>query len=140
MPGLSARLADSAAVMELRRVPGEVVSETKLRVLDMLGAMLAGSGNALATKARGAAAAEESGGSAMIIGFGDRASVETASLVNGILAHVLEFDDTHGSPVLAAILSAAEQRRLPTPRSIPAATTSSPSSTPPRRCCASVSG
>ncbi len=119
MPGLSMRLADWAAALELAEVPPEVLAETRLRILDMLGAMLAGTENVLSAKAR-RAAAEEGGSGATIIGFGDAATVESASLVNGILAHVLEFDDTHvegavhpSSPVLAAILSAAQQRRLP---------------------------
>jgi 2-methylcitrate dehydratase PrpD len=119
MLGLSARLAEWSATVDLARLPSEVVSETKLRILDILGAMLGGTETELAAKAR-RAAAEEPGGGATLVGFGDKAAPETAALVNGILAHVLEFDDTHvegavhpSSPVLAAVLPVAEQRRVP---------------------------
>ncbi len=118
MPGLSAELAQWAAGVESTRLPAEVVAETKLRILDILGAMLGGTETELAGKVRRAAAAE-AGNAATLVGFPDRASPATAALVDGTLAHVLEFDDSHvetgvhpTSPVLAAVLPVAEQLRL----------------------------
>lgn len=127
MPTLSAQLAEWAASVELAGLPGDVVLETKLRILDMLGAMLAGCEAGLAAKARSAALDDPGDRTATIVGFGDRVTPESAALVNGVLAHVLEFDDTHvegavhpSSPVLASILSLAERHRLPGSRLVEA--------------------
>jgi 2-methylcitrate dehydratase PrpD len=120
MTTLSEQLAEWTEGVQAARLPSEVILETKLRILDMLGAMLAGCGDELATKARNSAIPDPGNHTATIIGFGDKVSSESAVLVNGVLAHVLEFDDTHvegavhpSSPVLASILSFSERYGLP---------------------------
>lgn len=112
-------LAAWATGVRLGVVPPEVVLATKLRILDILGAMLAGSETALAGKMR-RVAAEAGGDAASLVGSRDRAGLAMAALVNGTFAHVLEFDDSHvetgvhpTSPVLAAALPQAELLRLP---------------------------
>src|SRR4051794_26852516 len=112
--------------LRLDLVPPDVVHATKLRILDILGAMLAGSETTLSGRMR-RAAAESLDDVASLIGTRERSGLAMAALVNGTSAHVLEFDDSHietgvhpTSPVLAAALSQAEVLRLPGSRLIEA--------------------
>ena len=114
MTTLRDSLAEWAMDLRLDLVPPDVVHATKLRILDILGAMLAGSETTLSGRMR-RAAAESLDDVASLIGTRERSGLAMAALVNGTSAHVLEFDDSHietgvhpTSPVLAAALSQAE--------------------------------
>ena len=114
MARIAHRLAEWAAGLTLEALPEEAREATKLRILDILGAMLAGSETSLAARVR-AAAAESGAGGATLVGSAAQAPLGLAMLVNGTTAHVLEYDDSHvetgvhpTSPVLAAALGQAE--------------------------------
>ncbi|MEV5300368.1 MmgE/PrpD family protein [Amycolatopsis methanolica] len=111
------RLAEFAASVRAKGLPSELRDDAARRVLDVLGNSLA------ATSERPAAAVgalvREWGGSgrATAIGSGDRRPEPSAALVNGTLAHSLDFDDTHlpsvlhpSASVVPAALAVAEAR------------------------------
>lgn len=111
------QLAEFAASVRTKGLPPELRDDAARRVLDVLGNSLA------ATSERPAAAVgalvREWGGSgrATAIGTGERLPDPSAALVNGTLAHSLDFDDTHlpsvlhpSASVVPAALAVAEAR------------------------------
>ncbi|MCF2531514.1 MmgE/PrpD family protein [Yinghuangia soli] len=116
---LAHRLAAFAAGARDRPLPHAVWEDVVGRVLDTVGNCVA----ALELDAEDEPhlavlrAARRSGGvaEASVIGFGDRIPADRAALVNGTLAHALDFDDTHlpsvlhpSASVVPAALAAAE--------------------------------
>ena len=99
-------------------LPAATVEATCRDVLDTLGCMLGGSGapgiEMLRKIAARAGGREEA--TALLIGL--RVPAQAAALLNGAMAHALDFDDTHdragaihpGAPTLAAALAAMEVR------------------------------
>jgi 2-methylcitrate dehydratase PrpD len=116
MPFLSAELADWAGAFRLEQAPAEVILNTKLRILDHLGVMLA-SGQLRSVEAAARAQREVDGGQgAHALWDSAETSVAGAAFINGVAASVLEFDDTHIATnvhttgvVLAAALAQAQQ-------------------------------
>jgi 2-methylcitrate dehydratase PrpD len=109
---LAERLAAFAAGLEFEHLPADVVASVKLRCLDVLGLTLAASTYEFATPLKAMAA---DGGPCTIIGTQRTASPASAALVNGSLAHGLDFDDTHAASithasavVVPAVLAVAE--------------------------------
>lgn len=108
-----AQLAAFAA-WSMRAVPERVLADAKGRVLDVLGnclaaLMLAGHDEPHAAVLR---ALRRRGGTpeAVVIGRSERLPASSAALVNGALAHALDFDDTHLPSVLhpsASVVPAA---------------------------------
>lgn len=93
----------------------DAAADAKLRLLDTLGLMFpaieTGSGRAVIELAREWAGTE----SATAIGVAQKVPAPNAALVNGTLAHTLDFDDTHvpsishpSASAVAAALAAAE--------------------------------
>lgn len=116
---LNRRAADWAAGLTLDQVPAEVVESTKLRVLDLVGVMLAAKPLELVAAARRAALALEGGGGARILGEAEEVAPMAAAFVNGVMTAVLEFDDTHiesfihpTAPCVAVAFPEAQRRRL----------------------------
>ncbi len=108
------QIARFAARFRLDDVPQAVRHRAKLHILDALGLGLASNAQAYAEPTvRGVVAmggGDGSGGNCSVIGRGERLGVRDAALVNGVLIHGLDFDDTH----LASIIH-------PTATSLPAA-------------------
>lgn len=108
-------LVSFAASTRFGDLPADVVRESKRCILDFLGVAI---GAADDTAPRIAIdTARELGGSpqATVLAYGTRTSVVQAALVDGILSHVLDFDDTHiptilhpTGPLMAAGLPIAE--------------------------------
>ncbi|WP_084000229.1 MmgE/PrpD family protein [Actinomadura kijaniata] len=119
-------MGDTTAVQELaafavgcrdRGVPPRVAGDVTGRVLDVLGNCLAGlaeggSGEAVLVAVRDWAGTPRAG----VVGTADRLPAPGAALVNGTLAHALDFDDTHlpsvlhpSASVVPAALAAAEE-------------------------------
>jgi 2-methylcitrate dehydratase PrpD len=100
-------------------LPPEAEHQAKRCLLDYLGAAFAGA-RMLDTKAGALLALDETAsGTATAIGFPRKASLLTASFVNGLSSHVAEMDDgvrfgmIHpGSPIISALLPAAEHFRV----------------------------
>ncbi len=117
MAAITAELARYCATLDFGSLPAEVQQRTRFLVLDLVGNILRGRTDAESTPALLAtvrALGMAAGGSAV---FGDSARYTPAgaALLNGALAHSLDFDDTHaagtlhpGAPVIPAALAAAE--------------------------------
>jgi 2-methylcitrate dehydratase PrpD len=113
------KLARFAVETSYRSFPKPVVHQAKRCFLDLLGVALGGSrqplGNILVKVAK------DFGGKpqATVLGHGLKTSVVNAALVNGAIAHALDYDDTHigsighpSAPVIPAILAVAEWKGL----------------------------
>jgi 2-methylcitrate dehydratase PrpD len=85
---------DFTVGLTFERVPGEVVRQTKMFILDSIGCAL--SGYALAWGKRVADVGRDLGGKAeaTVLGSGDRLHCTHAAYVNGKLANILDFDET----------------------------------------------
>ena len=111
---LSQELAEFAVSFHLEQAPPVVLENAKLAILDCFGvAMLATSqeiGAALLTFARDNA----SKGSCTVWGTGITVSPRDAALINGTLAHGLDYDDRNHSSTysLATAIAAVEQFNL----------------------------
>ncbi|HYZ32121.1 MAG TPA: MmgE/PrpD family protein [Crenalkalicoccus sp.] len=117
VPGVTDAIACYCAGLDFAVLPAEVQERTRFLLLDLVGNIVRGRHDAESTPALLAAARAlglAAGGSAV---FGDAARYTPAgaALLNGALAHSLDFDDTHaagtlhpGAPVIPAALAAAE--------------------------------
>jgi len=100
-------------------LPADVVSSTKLRVLDVIGLALAGAGTPFGQSVRDAAVAMSSPGPCRVFGTRDALSVTMAAFANGAFSQALEYDDTHNesivhmsSPSVAAGLALADSAQI----------------------------
>jgi 2-methylcitrate dehydratase PrpD len=100
-------------------LPADVVETTKLRLLDVIGLSIAGSGTALGRSVRAGVRAMAGDGPSRVWASGDRTAAPFAAFANASFAQALEFDDTHNesivhmsSPSVAAALALAETRRV----------------------------
>ena len=120
LPTEAEAIAGFALSLDLSMAPPAVVTLAKEHLLDVLGIALASStwdfGHAALQGARAlGAAALGTTGQATAIGSGAKLPPASAALVNGILAHGLDFDDTHigaiyhaSAHAMAACLAAGE--------------------------------
>tara|TARA_R110000787_G_scaffold285461_1_gene401080 strand:- start:1152 stop:2546 length:1395 start_codon:yes stop_codon:yes gene_type:complete len=117
MTDISRRLADFAAGLHYEDLPAEVVERTKLLILDTAGIMVRARNDAESTPAM-VRAIERLGlatGDCAVPGDVKTYAPSAAALLNGTLAHSLDFDDTHAeaslhssAPIVPAALAAAE--------------------------------
>ncbi|RKT45552.1 MmgE/PrpD family protein [Thiocapsa rosea] len=98
------------------RLAGAEIQQAKRCLLDYIGAALAGAAIIRPQAEKLLAHGYETKGGSTVIGFGARAGLETATLVNGLSSHVAEMDDgvrfgmIHpGSPIFSCLLPAAER-------------------------------
>jgi 2-methylcitrate dehydratase PrpD len=117
---LTRPLAERACAVTYDALPEEVRELARQCVLDYLGVGLAGADDPLAQILLDDAS--EAGGApqAAVIGHGARLPVLSAALVNGAIAHALDYDDVNlampGHPsvaILPALLALAEERNAP---------------------------
>lgn len=119
-PTLSAAVAEWMTGFSLDDVPTEVLENTKLRILDVIGVMIASSRLELVAAARRAAADADGGqGNAFSLTDPLPTSAANAAFINGVMSAVLEFDDTHiqsnihpTGVVLSAVLQECERSGL----------------------------
>jgi 2-methylcitrate dehydratase PrpD len=113
---LAEQLAFFAAGTTYDDLPQDVVESVKMRVLDTLGIAVAAA--PLDTSRASRRWAEEQGGVqvASAVGVQQRLPANLAAFVNGVLAHSLDYDDTHlpsvlhpSAVVVPAALAAAER-------------------------------
>ncbi|PIW27383.1 MAG: MmgE/PrpD family protein [Rhodospirillales bacterium CG15_BIG_FIL_POST_REV_8_21_14_020_66_15] len=117
MTGITRRLAEFAAGLTYDKLPAEVAARTKLLILDTAGIMVRARHDAESTDSL-VRAVERLGlvsGNCSVLGDGRGYVPSAAALVNGSLAHSLDFDDTHAeaslhssAPIVPAVLAAAE--------------------------------
>lgn len=100
MPTLLHRLATFAAELPPAALPAEVLTSLRHRVLDTVGLCLGA--RPLATSDQACSVARAWGGPAIarVIGHAGRLPPTGAAFVNGVLAHALDYDDTHLPSVL----------------------------------------
>ncbi|HET6694835.1 MAG TPA: MmgE/PrpD family protein, partial [Pedococcus sp.] len=109
------RLASLAADVRRDGLSDELRADVSRRVLDVLGNSIAAADQPAARAVTTVATAWGGEGQATAIGADTRLPAPAAALVNGTLAHSLDFDDTHlpsvlhpSSSVVPAALAAAE--------------------------------
>lgn len=88
-------IARFAADLRLSDVPAPVIARAKLHILDALGLGLASHAYDYGRSIVAGGLALSEGGACSVIGRPERMAVRDAALVNGVLVHGLDFDDTH---------------------------------------------
>ena len=103
--GIANTLADFAAGLGYQDIPEAVRERAKHLILDSVGIAHASGTYRFASVAMAAAQALSEGGDSPVIGSSRKLSLRDAALVNGVLCHGLDFDDTHSAGVIHATTS-----------------------------------
>jgi 2-methylcitrate dehydratase PrpD len=114
--GVTAALSRFCAEISVEKIPDPVVQRARMLLLDLAGNIIRGreteSTPAVLSAISALGLAE---GASRVLGDSHRYSPAGAALLQGVLAHSLDFDDTHaagtlhpGAPVIPAALAAAE--------------------------------
>jgi 2-methylcitrate dehydratase PrpD len=96
----SQAIAEFAADLSLADVPGPVLERAKLHILDAIGLGLASNAHDFGKSAIAGVADIGEGGPCSVLGRPERLGTRDAALVNGILMHGLDFDDTHLASII----------------------------------------
>jgi 2-methylcitrate dehydratase PrpD len=114
---LMATLSGYMAAAGARPLPAEIVEKTRHHILDTLAAMVSGSELPPGRAALALARAQAGRPAATVVGSTIVTGPMDAALVNGVLAHADETDDSHGPPqshpgasIVPAALALAEDR------------------------------
>ena len=91
--GITEKLARFAIETPGDAIPPAAIESAKLKYLDTIGVMVAGSRHPAAAISLDLARYLGGNPRASIIGHADRTSIELAGYVNGVSAHALEYDD-----------------------------------------------
>jgi 2-methylcitrate dehydratase PrpD len=102
---LSDQYARFGLGLHLRDIPRAVQTRAKHLILDAVGIALASRGYTYADVSL-AAFSELGSGTSPVIGFGRRLALRDAAMMNGVLIHGLDFDDTHSRGVIHSTTSA----------------------------------
>jgi len=102
---ISQRLATFTTGLELEEVPPQVRERAKHLMLDSIGLAYATLDLPYATSTL-AAMQELGGGEATVFGHRQKLALRDAMLLNGLLIHSLDFDDTHARGVIHSTASA----------------------------------
>lgn len=115
MSSVSEVLADFVLQTKSHELPQHVADKTKLLILDGIGLTLAAANEDFATRVIRAIVPIDAGGPCTVVGSIKGFSLVNAPLVNGMLIHAFDFDDTHHplvihneSVVLPVALASAE--------------------------------
>lgn len=116
-PTLAQRIAVFANDTGFEDLPPDVVESVKMRVLDILGICVAAASLETSRAARNWARAQGGREQASAVGVAEKLPANLAAFVNGVLAHSLDYDDTHlpsvlhpSASVVPAALAAAQAR------------------------------
>ena len=102
---ISEVIARFAAQFKPADIPAEVRARARLLILDSIGIALASHGYEFSRRATAAITDLDSGGKSPVIGSVQRMDPRNAILLNGILIHGLDYDDTHSQGVIHATTS-----------------------------------
>ena len=94
------QLARFAAASAFDRLPDDVVDAIRMRVLDILGICVAAVPLATSQAAREYVTDQGGHAKATALGMPERVPASLAAFTNGVLAHSLDYDDTHLPSVL----------------------------------------
>jgi len=120
MENMTEKFADFCKQLRYEDLPHDVIKRTKLLILDTVGIIIRARHDAESTSSLVSAIErlEMSNGSCQVFSDNKSYSPSAAALLNGTLAHSLDFDDTHAeaslhssAPILAAALAAAEMNK-----------------------------
>ena len=120
MENMTEKFADFCEQLRYEDLPHDVIKRTKLLILDTVGIIIRARHDAESTSSLVSAIEklEMSNGSCQVFSDNKSYSPSAAALLNGTLAHSLDFDDTHAeaslhssAPILAAALAAAEMNK-----------------------------
>jgi 2-methylcitrate dehydratase PrpD len=98
-------LAEFVASMRLASVPKAVRERALLLMLDAVGVGLASGRYPFAQRTLAGAMALGGDGTSTVIGHKERLQLRDAALVNGVLLHGLDFDDTHLTAIIHATVT-----------------------------------
>lgn len=104
-PLISEQLAHFAGTFPTDQIPSVVTARAKHFILDAVGIALASTTYDFAHRAVTAICGLAGSGEAAVIGMPMRLPARDAALLNGILIHGLDFDDTHSGGVIHATSS-----------------------------------
>ncbi len=104
-PLISEQLAHYAGTFPTDKIPSAVTARAKHFILDAVGIALASTTYDFAHRAVTAICGLAGSGEAAVIGMPMRLPPRDAALLNGILIHGLDFDDTHSGGVIHATSS-----------------------------------
>lgn len=100
-------------------LPDDVITATKLRIVDVIGLALAGAETPFGRSIREGTCAISPPGPSRMFGTGDKVGAPAAAFANASFSQALEFDDTHNesivhmsSPAVAAALALSETRPI----------------------------
>ena len=111
------KLADFAANLSFDDIPKDVVERIKFLVMDTVGISIRAMHDAESTPALLSASQAMGylGGQSRVMGSSTTYTPPAAAMINGTLAHSLDFDDTHAAgslhtsaPIIPAVFAAAE--------------------------------
>jgi len=102
---ISEQLAAFAAGFDRQPIPDAVRDRACHLMLDSLGIAFASRAYDFAEKAMAGIRDLNEGGQSMVIGTAEKLDTRNAMLINGILVHGLDFDDTHAKGVIHATAS-----------------------------------
>ena len=112
---LAKQMAERIVAMRAEDLPKAALDWSKIGVMDTLGVTLAGAAEEAPMKMAEVIGVPAAGGEALVLGTARRAGCLDAALLNGVAAHVLDYDNTgthmggHVSAVMVpALLAAAE--------------------------------
>ena len=120
MENMTEKFANFCEQLRYEDLPHDVIKRTKLLILDTVGIIIRARHDAESTSSLVSAIEklEMSNGSCQVFSDNKSYSPSAAALLNGTLAHSLDFDDTHAeaslhssAPILAAALAAAEMNK-----------------------------
>ena len=120
MENMTEKFADFCEQLRYEDLSHDVIKRTKLLILDTVGIIIRARHDAESTSSLVSAIEklEMSNGSCQVFSDNKSYSPSAAALLNGTLAHSLDFDDTHAeaslhssAPILAAALAAAEMNK-----------------------------
>jgi 2-methylcitrate dehydratase PrpD len=104
-PTVSERLADFATDFALDNAPPAVIQRAKHLVLDAIGCAFAARNEQFADRIATSVAKLAGQGPRGVVGMGYRLPLRDAAVVNGMLMHGLDYDDTHAAGVLHLTVS-----------------------------------
>ena len=92
---MSRVLGDFAAGLRFDDLPRAVVDQAKMLIVDAIGIAYASTTFGFATSAAAAMQSLGDGGDQPVIGLPLRLGLRDAAMMNGLLIHGLDYDDTH---------------------------------------------
>ena len=105
MPTISEQLADFTARLSLDEVPGAVALRAKHLLLDAIGCGFAARKEPFAARIAASVAKLAGEGPRRTLGMAYRLPLRDAAVVNGMLMHGLDYDDTHAEGVIHLTVS-----------------------------------